>query len=146
MDISLTATVALVFSSRPFQTVANDPRPIGWLFSEEKIAYSFPVFAFLIILVLLVLGVFDDEVGCLGRLGRDIFLRIYSKTGAFGCKEEQTPSHAKVRISPRRNASSALLSSALFSFPNSLPALSFSRFRVEIFSRLKRFRILHVSG
>ena len=71
--------------------------------------------------------------------GNRHLLRIYSKTGAFGCKEEPAPSHAKVRTSPRRNACSALLFSALFSFPNSLPALSFSRFRVEIFFRLKRF-------
>jgi hypothetical protein len=49
VDISLIATVSFDLSSKPFQTVANEPLPIGWLSSEEKIAYSLPEFAFLII-------------------------------------------------------------------------------------------------
>jgi|TARA_B100001113_G_C21094196_1_gene615760 hypothetical protein len=120
VDISLTATVALVFSSRPFQTVANDPRPIGWLFSEEKIAYSFPVFAFLIILVLLVLGVFDDEVGCLGRLGTDIFFEFIPKPARSDAKKNQL--QVTQRYGPARAEMRALRSYSARSFLFQIPS------------------------
>jgi hypothetical protein len=42
--------------------VAKEPLPMGWFSSEEKIAYSFPDFMFLIIFLPLL---FDEvEVGC----------------------------------------------------------------------------------
>jgi hypothetical protein len=62
VDISLIATVSFDCSSNPFQTVAKEPLPMGWFSSEEKIAYSFPDFMFLIIFLPLL---FDEvEVGC----------------------------------------------------------------------------------
>jgi hypothetical protein len=43
--------------------VAKEPLPMGWFSSEEKIAYSFPDFKFLIIFLPSLL--FDEvEVGC----------------------------------------------------------------------------------
>jgi hypothetical protein len=42
--------------------VAKEPLPMGWFSSEEKIAYSFPDFKFLIIFLP---SLFDEvEVGC----------------------------------------------------------------------------------
>ena len=62
VDISLIATVSFDCSSNPFQTVAKEPLPMGWFSSEEKIAYSFPDFKFLIIFLP---SLFDEvEVGC----------------------------------------------------------------------------------
>jgi hypothetical protein len=75
VDISLIATVSFDCSSNPFQTVAKEPLPMGWFSSEEKIAYSFPDFMFLIIFLPLL---FDEvEVGCFPfEEGADIIIPI----------------------------------------------------------------------